>query len=57
VTPVRVTLAIGLDVTKWAEHYGLDHLGALGDIRLSTSQAVQDWLSKKPWPDATVTLL
>jgi hypothetical protein len=57
VTPVRVTLAIGLDVTKWAEHYGLDHLGALGDIRLSTSQAVQDWLSKGRWPDATVTLI
>jgi hypothetical protein len=55
--PVRVTLTISIDVTKWAELGGLDHLGAVGDIRLSTSQAVQDWLSKGLWPDATVTLI
>jgi hypothetical protein len=57
VIPVRVTLAISIDVTQWAERYGLDHTGALGDIRLSTLQAVQDWLSKGRWPDATVTLI
>jgi hypothetical protein len=57
VTPVRVTLAISIDVTNYAERHGLDHLGALGDIRLSASRAVQDWLSKGRWPDATVTLI
>ena len=56
-TQVRVTLAISIDVTNWAERHGLDHLGALGDIRLSASRAVQDWLSKGCWPDATVTLI
>jgi hypothetical protein len=57
VTPVRVTLAISVDVTEWAELCGLDHLGALGDIRQFASRAVQDCLSKGQWPDATVTLL